>query len=288
MHFTSRESPNSEGIVFQNDHDFARPLSSWRSGDTVLDGPYTVEAPEDADGPFEILIGLFDNGGRVPILGPDCGGTRYHIGRLQILRDKITFDPRSEHVPNLFCFAREEGWAAHLNETDRLIKNTYEILSPLNRITCHTPMTAHEFLTPDRLVERTRFADVEITANYGETPYRVGRTVLPQYGFLVASPTFVAFHATRYGGARFSQPTMVTARSLDGKPLGESASVRLYRAFGDREVRIAGREFKVDTELIVGEGTSPGPTVQYGWLGDWCLAVGKRHPGLPLPGSWRA
>lgn len=129
-------------------------------------------------------------------------------------------------------FARMDQ-PGNLCETDRFIKNTYEILSPLSRITAHTPMTAHEFLTPDRKVERSRFGDVEITVNYGEKPYRAGKTVLPRWGFLVQSPTFVAFYATEYRGKKLSSPTMLSAWAVDGKPLSKSANVRIHRAFGD-------------------------------------------------------
>jgi hypothetical protein len=130
-----------------------------------------------------------------------------------------------------FSFARLHG--VPLCDTDCLIKNTYEILSPLNRLTAHTPMTGHAFLTGDRQVERTEFGGVRITVNYGEMPFRAENAVLPRYGFLIESPTLVAFHATEYAGRAFSQPTMLVARSIDGKPLGESANVRVHRAFGD-------------------------------------------------------
>ncbi len=131
-----------------------------------------------------------------------------------------------------FSFADLES--SPLNETDRFIKNTYEVLSPLARLTAFTTMTSHEFLTPDRSVERTRFGDVMVTVNYGDQPYRTKNAVLPKYGFLIESPTYVAFYATEHAGRKLDQPTMMTARSLDGKPLSQSADVRVYRAFGDR------------------------------------------------------
>ncbi|MDI6827785.1 MAG: hypothetical protein QME62_04795, partial [Armatimonadota bacterium] len=164
---------------------------------------------------------------------------------------KIAYDPSAAKTTiSQYCFSQQDGWAANLNSVDRLIKNTYEVLSPLNKITAHTPMTRHEFLTPDRKVERSQFGDTTITVNYGNKPYKIGGTVLPQYGFLVESPTFVAFHADEHEGIRFSSHTMVTAQSLDGKPISSSGKVRVYRAFGDKKICIAGRNFEVGTEAV--------------------------------------
>ena len=48
--------------------------------------------------------------------------------------------------------------------TDGFIKNTYEVLSPLNRLTALMPMTDHRFLSANRKAESTRFGkDVDIT-----------------------------------------------------------------------------------------------------------------------------
>jgi hypothetical protein len=139
---------------------------------------------------------------------------------------------------------------------DQYIKNTYEVLSPLNRLTALLPMTDHRFLTPDRQVEITRFgSDVEITVNYGSAPYTAANAVLPQYGFLVESPTLVAFYATRYRGVTYQEPPLVVMRSLDGKPLSSSAKVRFYRGFGDRRVEWKGKVVDIDTnEKIVSIG----------------------------------
>jgi len=42
----------------------------------------------------------------------------------------------------------DNGWAAGLHPLDRFVKNTHEILSPLNELTAQMRMTKHEFLTP--------------------------------------------------------------------------------------------------------------------------------------------
>ena len=237
VHFTQEGSGRPEAIVFQNDH--ALKMSSWKTGETVVDGPYTVEIPKGASGAFEILIGLLEGDRRVPILGPECGNLRYHIGTLYLNQGKVLFDHSSEAMGNRFVFARRDEQTG-LSPTDRLIKNTYEILSPLNRITARTPMTNHRFLTEDRTVEQTRFGDVTITVNYGEHAYHTGSAELPQYGFLVQSPCFEACYATVYESLKLSEPTMLVARSLDGKPLAESGNIKIYRAFGDRRLNLSG------------------------------------------------
>jgi hypothetical protein len=38
-------------------------------------------------------------------------------------------------------------------------------------------------------------------------------------------------------------------RSLDGKPITESANLRIYHGFGDPRIRIAGAERKVEKEF---------------------------------------
>jgi hypothetical protein len=138
---------------------------------------------------------------------------------------------------------------------DQFIKNTYEVLSPLHRLTALMEMTGHEFLTPDRTVEKTLFgADVEIVVNYGPADFETGDAVLPQYGFLVKSPSLVAYCVRRYGGVAYSEPTMMVLRSLDGAPLETAGKVRIYRAFGGRQAPLRGKIEEVETERIVGEG----------------------------------
>jgi hypothetical protein len=135
-------------------------------------------------------------------------------------------------------FAHKAG----LRLTDGFIKNTYEVLSPLSRLTALMPMTDHRFLTANRKAERTRFGkDVEITVNYDPADLVLKNAVLPQYGFLIESPTLLAFHARGYGAMKFTQPTMLVIRSADGKNLKSSRNIQMYNAFGDRPVKWNGR-----------------------------------------------
>ncbi len=113
-------------------------------------------------------------------------------------------------------------------------------------------MTDHRFLTPDRLVETTRFGtSTNITANYGATDYKTPRAVLPQYGFLIESPTMVAFYARSFGGVSYAAPALFVIRSLDSRPLATSAKVRIYHGFGDNRVEFRGKVLEVETKKIV-------------------------------------
>jgi hypothetical protein len=67
------------------------------------------------------------------------------------------------NVPPLYHFTRKE-----FAQRQKGILAHYRFFSPLHRRLGLAPMTAFEWLTPDRLVQRTRFGDgTEITANFG-------------------------------------------------------------------------------------------------------------------------
>jgi hypothetical protein len=217
-------------------------------------------------GVFDIRTGLFHTaqGERAPLFGPHDGERRYLIGRLRVNPDKIEFEPEtsvpveSAGDPALFTRA-DNGWAEGLHPVDRFVKNTYEILSPLNELTARMPMTEHQFLTPDREVQRTVFGEgasaVEVIVNASASDYhhqsRTGSVLLPPYGFLIESPTFVAFHARSWNGLRYGAPVLFTLRSLDGKPLPHCRKIRIYHGFGDARVNIGGRVRTVSREATV-------------------------------------
>lgn len=154
----------------------------------------------------------------------------YHFGNHRYWTDRAQdFKPEPGSEKRL-VYAR----GGRFGLVDQFIKNTYEILSPLNRLTALLPMTDHEFLTPDRKVERTRFGnDVRITVNYGATDFHAGNAVLPQWGFLVEGPRLTAFYARRYLGVSYRDPPLMVLQSGDGKPLWISKQIRTYHAFGD-------------------------------------------------------
>jgi len=161
--------------------------------------------------------------------------------------------------PALFARA-DNGWASGWHPMDRFIKNTYEVLSPLNELTARMQMTHHEFLTPDRKVQHTVFANstnqVQVIINAGETSFvcnsKLGGTVLlPPYGFVAECSIFVAFHALTWNGIHYDSPPLFTLRTLDNKPFGASHKVRVYHAFGNEQVQLGNITRVVRQEAVV-------------------------------------
>ncbi|MBE3070258.1 MAG: hypothetical protein IMZ66_08480, partial [Planctomycetes bacterium] len=266
VHFTD---PAGSQIRFQNDHTPAPATSKWPVGD-YAEGPFTVTVPAGLDGDFDVRVGFFAKPalGRVSLVGESDNERRYVVGRLKVAGDTVAFTPvtpaAAETAGDPALFTRAEGgWAEGLHPLDIFVKNTYEVLSPLNEITSRVRLVRHEFLTPDRTVRRTVFGEgpdaVETVINLGGAEYRCtsragGEVVLPPYGFLVEGPTFVAFCATRFGGLTYGGPAMFTVRSVDGKPLAAGGRARVYHGFGDPRIRIAGGEHTVAKEAVVGAG----------------------------------
>ncbi len=158
--------------------------------------------------------------------------------------------------PALFTRA-DNGWAEGLCPMDRFVKNTYEILSPLNELTARMQMTSHQFLTPDRKVQESVFgkgADAVTTlVNEGDSSYACisklgGKVLLPPNGFLIEGPRFVAFAALRWNAVRYNSPVLFTLRSLDGKPLSDSHAVRVFHGFGDAHIRLGSFDGRVRRE----------------------------------------
>jgi len=169
--------------------------------------------------------------------------------------------PAAPGTPDLAVFTRADGgWAEGLHPLDAFVKNTYEVLSPLNELTARLPMEEHAFLTADRRVVRSVFGSgaeaVAAVVNFGTEPFRLasrvgGEVVLPAYGFLVEGPTLLAFRASRFGGLDYEDPPLFVLRSLDGRPLAESGRVRVFHGFGPRRIRFRGREWEVAREEVL-------------------------------------
>jgi hypothetical protein len=255
VHFTDEKG----GIKFQNDHTPQPPTSSWSAG-VMKQGPFTVRVPDRLQGTFDIRVGLWnpDGGARARLQGGDDGERRYTVGQIVVAGDRIEFRPSAVRSgPRRDLFVRAEGgWAEGMNPWDRFIKNTYEILSPLHALTAETPLADHDFLTPDRKVQRSVFGAVRVIVNAGAEDYRVtsksgGEVLLPPYGFLVDAPTFTAFHARSWGGLAYDDPPLFTLRSLDGEPLSRSRRIRIFHAFGEDRVRIGEKTHRVAREAIV-------------------------------------
>jgi hypothetical protein len=128
------------------------------------------------------------------------------------------------------------------------------------------PMTDHRFLTPDRIVEWTRCGDdVEITVNHGAADCAAGDAVLPQFGFLVNSPSLIAFRARKYSLVDYEDPTLFVLRALDGQPLVASRPVTVHHGFGNRRLDFQGRVVEVresEQVLAAGEGRQNRSTVR--------------------------
>ena len=138
------------------------------------------------------------------------------------------------------------GEEQSLGYFDTLMKNSYEILSPLNRLTAEWEMTSHCFLTADECVEQTTFGNVTITVNFGAQPYTCADgSVLPQYGFTVVSPSLEAFYAVRYNGMDYPDGAMFVLSTDDGSAIRSASKVTVYHAFGDGDIRWRGKLYSV-------------------------------------------
>ena len=155
------------------------------------------------------------------------------------------------HADNLFLRG-DQGWGEDLNWYDRMVKNVYEVTSPLNELTAHEQMTDHAYLAPDRQVEQMTYANgLSIVCNRSEADFTYEDVLLPPAGFVAAGPTFVAFYAKRYGGVDYPDGALFTCRALDGQPLPESRQVRVYHGFGQVQVRVGDKVFEVQREAVV-------------------------------------
>lgn len=267
VHFTDKAGT----IKFQNDYEPRPPVPEWRAGN-VRQGPFTVAIPEGLSGSFEVRVGLFNpTGGERALLAARGNSERsYPIGKLNVSNDKIEFEslrrpPEPGMDPAVFTRA-DQGWADGLHPLDRFIKNTCEVLSPLNELTARQRMLSHQFLTADRKVQRTIFGEggraVDVVVNGGSTNFAWssklgGEVSLPPYGFLVESPTFVAFLARDWNGMSYNEPPLFTLRSLDNQPLSGSRKLRVFHAFGDARIRIGQTAWTVAREATI-DTTTPG------------------------------
>jgi hypothetical protein len=121
-------------------------------------------------------------------------------------------------------------------------------------------LNQHQFLTPDRKVQRSVFGEgaarVEVIVNGSRKNFQHrsktgGAVLLPPYGFLIESPTFVAFHALTWNGLTYSSAPLFTLRSLDGKPLAQSANIRVFHGFGDARLKLGPLTHTVEKEAVL-------------------------------------
>ncbi|MBK9140067.1 MAG: hypothetical protein IPM17_15070 [Verrucomicrobia bacterium] len=260
VHLTDDEGK----ILRQADHAPQTPTSRWRPG-RIQSALTLLDLPAGPDKDYQVRVGLFRESGRAELVGEDDGERRYQVGRLEVRGDRIRWVATPSQRPAIAggtaSFARgDHGWAENLHPYDRFVKNTHEVLSPLHRLTAQTPMTRHRFLTADRAVQESMFGEgedaVTVTVNFGGSVHHArhplgGDVALPQFGFLVAGPRFLAFHASTWDGVSYPQPVLFTLRAEDDLPLAQSRAVRVFHGFGDGELRFRGRSVATNNEVIL-------------------------------------
>jgi len=106
----------------------------------------------------------------------------------EVTRKKDAFNVLYGTIP-MFWANREGGWRADREACLRSYRNTCK----LHEAIAGVEMLSHEFVTPDRAVQRTKFSDgTEVIVNFGAAVFeaRLGRREyrLPQNGFAVKGP----------------------------------------------------------------------------------------------------
>ncbi len=158
--------------------------------------------------------------------------------------------------PALYTRA-QGGWAEGLCMWDRFIKNTQEILGPLNQRTSQAVIERYEFLDANRRVRRTTFRNgVTVFVNGCDANVPVstafsGEVLLPPYGLLVEAGDFAAFVALRWKDQIYSVPTLFTLTSLDGKPLEQSEQVKVFHGFGETVLPWKGKSVEIRREEVL-------------------------------------
>jgi hypothetical protein len=118
----------------------------------------------------------------------DCVVAQWYWGdynnKLPALWDKRDLFNLLYGTPPMFLFNRK-FW----DENKARFVRSYQTICPTVRAVGYSEMTDHRFLTPDRAVQQTRFANgAAITVNFGPSPYRVNeRITLPPMDFHIGS-----------------------------------------------------------------------------------------------------
>ncbi|MGC8638803.1 MAG: hypothetical protein ACP5XB_02860 [Isosphaeraceae bacterium] len=159
------------------------------------------------------------------------------------------------------CYTRaDRGWAEGLHPTDVFLKNTQEVLGPLNLATAHSRLTHFDFLNANRKVRRATYGEgatatiVVVNDGAGEVVVesRLGGSVkLPPWGFVVDGPMFAAFYAKCWNGRDYPQGALFTLRAQDGHDLSKARRVRIFHAFGDPRIDWRGSTHEVSRQAVV-------------------------------------
>ncbi len=180
-------------------HDAAVPYLHYFEGMLSL-GPYRVpDAGRDMmrvwdDVPERVAKFQLGHRYRLPLwelVYHDCVVAQWYWGdynnKLPALWDKRDLFNALYGTPPMFMFNRQR-WEAN---QDRFVQS-YQTTCPIARATGYSEMTDHRFLTPNRDVQQTTFANgVTVTVNFGARPYHpeTGND-LPPHRMSVKGPGF--------------------------------------------------------------------------------------------------
>lgn len=99
------------------------------------------------------------------------------------------------------------------------VRQSYEILATLHRLTVDATVADFQWLTDDGLVEKTIFTDgTEIICNCSDKPFGNADLDLPAYGFYVRHRQFVAHYAERVGNEKFTPARWVIVNQCPRLP----------------------------------------------------------------------
>jgi hypothetical protein len=111
------------GICAQQDHAVSPPVSQWRAGRAINDGPWNVSLPAGLpDGDYDWLAGMYDaagDGRRVPLQGVDDGESRIRLGVLHLANAGavVTFAAET----NMPAFDPAAWYGRHLNNSNSVV-----------------------------------------------------------------------------------------------------------------------------------------------------------------------
>jgi hypothetical protein len=147
-----------------------------------------------------------------------------------------------------------------MHPLDVFLKNTQEVLGPLNLATAHARLTRLEFLDRARTVRRATYGDGEgatvVVVNEKAADATVesalgGSVLLPPWGFVVEGPGFAAFFAKRWSGRDYPEGALFTLRAEGGAGLARADRVRVFHGFGDPRIEWKGSTHTVPREEVV-------------------------------------